>query len=709
MMKSPNSMLSTSCRMVATKMMTKKNLTHCGKNIILPHQFLNQFDQNPLHVLQIVGLVFLSNLFLRMNCCVSTSCGCCIFSILPVASLLWFFCSHLADPVVHFHPQRLRRVPTNFRVCFVLLSSQRKSGLLLRSCRMLCKCSHPIQCWSMSLDEEDRSGICPGVCVSFSVPFWACCELHETDSSWSQNWWLTRRHIFLCSTVDFFPKAAGICRTYNIQCPFLNRVLALYFRNDLAHFEVLRVSHAVDQFLRLLAEQIEFLILVLLSNHQITPTCCILVNFPSILLYTAILGFFRSYLTSWCWSTHIWVSWWISHVSLSWHFSHPESTQKSFSEVLSLIYEQLLASLSPCAHPLRCTHPTLKHLKCSNALTARTAPISFLKILVCFMQNNTTSRVRAQELTCFDWTAWVERLARAPATASCRAWISVSVPGTDSLEWLVQPKRIIVVMSSSNKGKTKEVRLACSKVAWSSVKRHVVTGSDAFFLSCCSAFPMLWINSFHFFLAEQIKFLVCVQVCHQRVAIFVWLKLTLQLRVSSSCQFHRSLHSISYDERRMFSLGDWRNSDVHDARSAWVQLFAVTLDWNTLLQKKNSWFHVFHSLDAYRKKSFLKNKCVDRVWENCKNLWATVKVKKCTQLCGMSWGNSNHARLLLSTHIVLATVKHTVGHLGDWYILFVQFFTWLHVHNHLDAYRRQKKGWLCWFVFDRIAIPSEEL
>ena len=57
MMKSPNSMLSTNCRMVAIGMMERHSLWFLQESYI-SIQFLNQFDKNPLRVLQIVGLVF---------------------------------------------------------------------------------------------------------------------------------------------------------------------------------------------------------------------------------------------------------------------------------------------------------------------------------------------------------------------------------------------------------------------------------------------------------------------------------------------------------------------------------------------------------------------------------------------------------------------------------------------------------------------------
>ena len=105
-----------------------------------------------------------------MNCYASTFCGCCTLLCTTCCKSSLLLCSHLSDPVVHLHSRRSIQVSTSSRFGFFPLSSQRKSGPLLRSCGMQCKCSHPIQCWSMSLDKEDRSRILPiWCCASFSV------------------------------------------------------------------------------------------------------------------------------------------------------------------------------------------------------------------------------------------------------------------------------------------------------------------------------------------------------------------------------------------------------------------------------------------------------------------------------------------------------------------------------------------------------------
>ena len=49
---------------------------------------------------------------------------------------------------------------------------------------------------------------------------------------------------------------------YDANCPIFRTIMALYFRWDLAQLEVLRVTHAGDQLLRLFVERFEFLSLV---------------------------------------------------------------------------------------------------------------------------------------------------------------------------------------------------------------------------------------------------------------------------------------------------------------------------------------------------------------------------------------------------------------------------------------------------------------
>ena len=109
-----------------------------------PSKFLNQFDKNPLHVLQIVGLVFVELVLEDEFLCYH------ILQLLHVLSTACYkssllHCSHLADSLGHLHPQSSTRASTSFRFCFVRILSQRKNGPPLRSRRTQCMCSHPIQ------------------------------------------------------------------------------------------------------------------------------------------------------------------------------------------------------------------------------------------------------------------------------------------------------------------------------------------------------------------------------------------------------------------------------------------------------------------------------------------------------------------------------------------------------------------------------------
>ena len=86
MMKSPNSMLPTSCRIVATKIMKKENSWWWQENN-MSILFLIKSSSCPFELL----FWSLSNLTLRMNSCVDISCCCCIFSVQPITSLVCFF------------------------------------------------------------------------------------------------------------------------------------------------------------------------------------------------------------------------------------------------------------------------------------------------------------------------------------------------------------------------------------------------------------------------------------------------------------------------------------------------------------------------------------------------------------------------------------------------------------------------------------------
>ena len=96
-------MLSTSCRMAATKMMKKKN----GKSLLQEYnifiQFLNQFDKNPLNVLRIVRLVFVElDLEDEFLCCTILQLLHILCTVCRKSSLL--LCRHRADPLFHFAP-----------------------------------------------------------------------------------------------------------------------------------------------------------------------------------------------------------------------------------------------------------------------------------------------------------------------------------------------------------------------------------------------------------------------------------------------------------------------------------------------------------------------------------------------------------------------------------------------------------------------------
>ena len=102
-------------------------------NFFISIQFLNQFDKNPRHVLQIVGLVFVELVLEDEPLC---------YHILQLLRILCTACyksslllkSHLADPAVHLYPQSSTRAPT----------SNVRMVIFLRSRRGQYMCSHPI-------------------------------------------------------------------------------------------------------------------------------------------------------------------------------------------------------------------------------------------------------------------------------------------------------------------------------------------------------------------------------------------------------------------------------------------------------------------------------------------------------------------------------------------------------------------------------------
>ena len=74
-------MLSSSCRMVATRM--KKNSWWLQENCIAV-LFLNEHDKKNIFMSFELLFLSLSNLILKMNSCVDISCCfCCMFSVSP--------------------------------------------------------------------------------------------------------------------------------------------------------------------------------------------------------------------------------------------------------------------------------------------------------------------------------------------------------------------------------------------------------------------------------------------------------------------------------------------------------------------------------------------------------------------------------------------------------------------------------------------------
>ena len=116
--------------------------------MIFSTRFQNQFDKSPLHVLRIVGVVFveldLEDEFLCYHILqlLHIVCTACHKSSLVL-------CSHRADPLVHLPLQSSTRASTSFRLCFVPIWSQRKNGALMRSRQTRHKYFHPILYWSV--------------------------------------------------------------------------------------------------------------------------------------------------------------------------------------------------------------------------------------------------------------------------------------------------------------------------------------------------------------------------------------------------------------------------------------------------------------------------------------------------------------------------------------------------------------------------------
>ena len=106
------------------------------------------------------------------------------------------------------------------------------------------------------------------MCTHASLPSLLRCELRnkfsaslcfrdvhrEMDLSLSRSSESIEHHTNLCLICDFCLKVACMFRKYNIQCLSSS---TLNGHKCLAHLEVLRVSHAADHVLRLLAKWVE--------------------------------------------------------------------------------------------------------------------------------------------------------------------------------------------------------------------------------------------------------------------------------------------------------------------------------------------------------------------------------------------------------------------------------------------------------------------
>ena len=169
-------MLSTSCRMVATRMMKKKNSWwRQGDNVSI--LFLNQHDRNHPDVLRIVVPFFVDFHFEDELLCwhilllLHVLCAICHkFSLL--------LCCHRLDPRVHWHLQSSAQASTSFRFCFVLILSQCKNGPLMRSRHTQHKYVHPTLNWFVSPETAGISKIYPiWICNCPFVPSWVRCEL----------------------------------------------------------------------------------------------------------------------------------------------------------------------------------------------------------------------------------------------------------------------------------------------------------------------------------------------------------------------------------------------------------------------------------------------------------------------------------------------------------------------------------------------------
>ena len=165
-----------------------------------------------------------------MSCCVSASGSCCIFLVQIVPSLLCFFVVISSDPVVHVHPRR-HKTPRVF--VSVSFPSRRIVGVVLFFDLVVCNYdvlipSNFSRCVSIKrvFLESFQCGVALGLLGLFffehivgfvvdSLPFSRSVPSSMgRDSCFDHDYTgMTKRHISLVATVDFFPKAASICHT----------------------------------------------------------------------------------------------------------------------------------------------------------------------------------------------------------------------------------------------------------------------------------------------------------------------------------------------------------------------------------------------------------------------------------------------------------------------------------------------------------------
>ena len=168
-----------------------------------------------------------------MNPGVTTSYSCFILSVGPVANLLCFF---VVISLIHW-PICTLSVQQELPRIFVSASFASYSNVgMVPFCDLgvgnKYKCSHPIQFFCVStartVQESGQNGfVTLFVCFPESIvgividPLPFCWSVSSSMRRILFNHiGLTRHHIDLCSIVDFFLKAASICRKYNVQCPF---------------------------------------------------------------------------------------------------------------------------------------------------------------------------------------------------------------------------------------------------------------------------------------------------------------------------------------------------------------------------------------------------------------------------------------------------------------------------------------------------------